>query len=149
MNEQELRASSLEQLKWSLQALALPYDAQRSLFPSFACTADELALDFDHWCETARHQYSFTVDQLSALASVSAVLSAMTDEKDADLWSELCLGASAALAGRAVWRAKSARGLPVEFGRAAIGPRRLRSIMAGKIVTAGLRHSSAGYRDSR
>ena len=91
MNEEERLAWSLDQLKWSLQALALPYDAQRSLFPAFACTADELALDFDHWCETASHQHSFTADQLSALASVSEVLSAMTDEKDADLWSDSAL----------------------------------------------------------
>jgi hypothetical protein len=91
MNDEELRAWSLDQLKWSLQALALPYDAQRSLFPSFACTADELALDFDHWCETAGHQHAFTADQLSALASVTAVLSAMTDEKDPDLWSDSAL----------------------------------------------------------
>jgi hypothetical protein len=91
MSEEELLAWSLDQLKWSLQALALPYDAQRNLFPSFACTADELALDFDHWCETARHQHTFTADQLSALGSVSAVLSAMTDEKDAGLWSDSAL----------------------------------------------------------
>jgi hypothetical protein len=91
MNEAERLAWSLDQLKWSLQALALPYDTQRSLFPSFACTADELALDFDHWCETASHQHAFTADQLSALASVSAVLSAMTNDKNADLWSDSAL----------------------------------------------------------
>jgi hypothetical protein len=91
MSEQELLAWSLDQLKWSLQALALPYDAQRRLFPSFACTADELALDFDHWRETAKHQHTFTADQLSALASVSAVLCAMTDEKNPGLWSDSAL----------------------------------------------------------
>jgi hypothetical protein len=91
MNEEKRLAWSLDQLKWSLQALALPYDAQRRLFPSFACTADELALDFDHWCETARHQHPFTADQLSALASVSAALSTMTDEKDPGLWSDSAL----------------------------------------------------------
>jgi hypothetical protein len=91
MNEEERLAWSLDQLKWSLQALALPYDAQRRLFPSFACTADELALDFDHWCETARHQHAFTADRLSALASVMAVLSALTDEKNPGLWSDSAL----------------------------------------------------------
>jgi hypothetical protein len=60
-------SSALDQLKWSLQALALPFDAQRTLFPSFACTADKLALDFDHWCETAMHQHDFTTDQIAAL----------------------------------------------------------------------------------
>jgi hypothetical protein len=91
MSEQERLAWSLGQLKWSLQALALPYDAQRRLFPSFACTADELALDFDHWWETARHQHAFTADQLSALVSVEAVLSAMTNEKNPGLWSDSAL----------------------------------------------------------
>ena len=91
MSEDEQQERSLDQLKWSLQALALPYDTQRRLFPSFACTADELALDFDHWCETAKHQHAFTTDQLSALASVSAALAAMTDEKDAELWSDSAL----------------------------------------------------------
>lgn len=91
MNEQDLRAQSLNQLKWSLQALALPYDAQRSLFPSFACIADELALDFDDWCETATKQHEFMTDQLSALASVATLLSEMSGEKNAELWTDAAL----------------------------------------------------------
>ncbi|OFW71106.1 MAG: hypothetical protein A2W02_01210 [Alphaproteobacteria bacterium RBG_16_64_48] len=91
MND-DVRAQSLDQLRWSLQALALPSDAQRSLFPPFACTADELALDFDHWSETAKQQQTFTTEQLAALASVSALLSAMSGENDAGLWTNSALG---------------------------------------------------------
>lgn len=91
MNEEGLRTQSLNQLRWSLQALALPYDAQRTLFPSFACVADELALDFDHWCETAKNQHIFTADRLSALASVAALVSAMSSEKDPALWTDAAL----------------------------------------------------------
>jgi hypothetical protein len=67
----------------------------------------------------------------------------MTDEKNPGLWSDSAL-AHLPLAGRAGEGAKSARGPSVEFGRAAIGPRRLHSIGTGKIVTAGLRRLNAG-----
>jgi hypothetical protein len=91
MNEQELRAWSLDQLKWSLQALALPPDKQLGLFPPFTCTADEMALDFDHWAETARSQHAFAADQLSALAAVDDLLSEMTGENNAELWTDAAL----------------------------------------------------------
>jgi hypothetical protein len=81
-------ASALDQLRWSLQALALPYEAQRNLFPSFACIADELALDFDHWHETAMHHHDFGPDQIAALASVDSLLAEMTAEKDSALWTD-------------------------------------------------------------
>jgi hypothetical protein len=87
-------ASSLDQLKWALQALALPYEAQRNLFPSFACIADELALDFDHWRATAMHQHHFTPDQIAALASLDALLTEMTAEKDSGLWTDDALAHS-------------------------------------------------------
>jgi hypothetical protein len=85
------RAPSLDQLKWSLQALALPFEAQQTLFPSFACIADELALDFDHWCETAAAQHELTADQLSALASLATLLTEMSGEKNAELWTDVAL----------------------------------------------------------
>jgi hypothetical protein len=85
---EQASAPSLDQLRWSLQALALPYAAQRDLFPSFACTADELALDFDHWRETAMHQHDFTPDQMAALASLDALLTEMTAESNPSLWTD-------------------------------------------------------------
>ena len=39
----------LEQLKWSLQALALPADSQLQQFPDFVVITDELMLEFDNW----------------------------------------------------------------------------------------------------
>ena len=91
MSKQDLRAWSLAELKWSLQALALPAEAQRSLFPPFAVTADELALDFDHWYATALHQHEFTAHQLSALASVAGILSGMNRAADVSLWADTAL----------------------------------------------------------
>jgi hypothetical protein len=82
---------ALDQLKWSLQALALPADAQLTLFPCFAVTADELALDFDHWWETAMHQHGFTADQIATLASLDALRAEMTAEKDVSLWTDHAL----------------------------------------------------------
>jgi hypothetical protein len=79
---------SLDQLKWSLQALALPQDEQRGLFPSFVLVGDELALDFDLWRETALKEHAFTTEQLLALASVDAVLSTMTQENNMEFWDE-------------------------------------------------------------
>jgi hypothetical protein len=79
---------TLDQLRWALQALALPYAAQRNLFPSFACIADELALDFDHWRETAMHQHDFTAEQSAALTSLDAMLTEMTAEKNPEPWTD-------------------------------------------------------------
>jgi hypothetical protein len=86
-----LRERSLDQLRWSLQALALPADAQLSLFPPFAVTADELALDFDDWWKTATQHNAFTADQLSALASVANILSEMSRARDDNLWDDSAL----------------------------------------------------------
>ena len=91
MSHDDPRADPLTQLKWSLQALALPYQAQRGLFPSFAITADELVLDFDHWFETAKSQQIFTAEQQAALASVADLLSTMTGERDPTLWTDSAL----------------------------------------------------------
>jgi hypothetical protein len=43
------RAQALQELCWSIQALALPAADQLALYPDFTCKADELALDFDTW----------------------------------------------------------------------------------------------------
>ena len=88
----------LEELKWSLQALALEADVQQTLFPSFAATADELALDFDNWRRAASGQHAFTAEQHSALAAVDALLDEMSGKPNAGLWTD------AALAGHPQWQ---------------------------------------------
>jgi hypothetical protein len=84
----ETETTSLDQLKWSLQALALSADQQVQLFPSFVWVGDELAVEFDERHRTALNEYQFMPNQLSALAAVDAILSKMTAEKNMDLWEE-------------------------------------------------------------
>jgi hypothetical protein len=77
---------SLVRLKWAVQALALPANEQRGLFPSFVWVGDELALDFHECRETALKDYALTDDQLSALESLDVTLSKMTAENNMELW---------------------------------------------------------------
>jgi hypothetical protein len=76
----------LDNLKWSLQALALPADEQVRLFPSFVWVGDELANEFNQYRERALEQHQFTPEQLSALGEVDAVLGRMTNENNMDFW---------------------------------------------------------------
>ena len=84
-------ASHLEELKWSLQALALSPPLQREQFPSFVCLADELALEFDHSWKTAAGNHTFTPAQHSRLAELKAFLSGISGRQNAHLWTEQAL----------------------------------------------------------
>src|SRR5215210_7731568 len=84
----------LEHLKWSVQALALPSREQRTLFPPFVCIADELALDFEQWLQTAAGQHEFSAEQRTALTSLDDVLSAMSGADQAELWIDEALDSS-------------------------------------------------------
>ncbi len=93
----EDHADARDQSRWSLQALAMDTDVQRSLFPDFVCKADELALDYGHWFEVARSRFAsdFTNGQLHALHVINLRLEAMSrlgPEFDAGLWTEAALG---------------------------------------------------------
>ena len=78
--------SLLQELKWSLQALALPTAAQRDLFPDFVCVADELALDFDAWFAAASGQGGLSAGQHAALSGVNNLLSEMSGASRSDHW---------------------------------------------------------------
>jgi hypothetical protein len=84
-------ASALEQLKWSLQALALPPATQHRLFPTFVCVADELALDFDDSLKAATPQASFTPAQRAALAALDDLLAQMSGQQHAEFWTDSAL----------------------------------------------------------
>jgi hypothetical protein len=79
---------SLVRLKWAVQALALPENEQRGLFPSFVWVGDELALDFYECRETALKDRVLTDDQLAALVSLDTTLSKMAAENNMELWDE-------------------------------------------------------------
>jgi hypothetical protein len=87
------RAWHFKQLRWSLQALAASASDQQPLFPEGAPTADELALDFDHWASLVRDRYGTELDagQTAALEAIDQVFSRMSRdaiELEADIWSE-------------------------------------------------------------
>ena len=62
----------LGQLMHSLRALASPAEVQVTLFPSFACQADELALEFDNFYRGATQNFGseFSEESLSLLESI-------------------------------------------------------------------------------
>ena len=93
------RAWHYRQLKWSVQALALRAPEQLVLFPDFVATADELAMELDHWATLVLESYGkdLTGSQaadLKALHDKLAIMSRDRAEFDADLWTESALGSS-------------------------------------------------------
>lgn len=119
-------------LRWSLQALACEADVQLSLFPDFVCKVDELALDFDHWYQTARELLGdeITGDRLATLQAMDDRLDVMSGEGSEfveNLWFE------DALSHRPQWtevRALASTALAC-FGWPAEPPPRGRSFYAG------------------
>jgi hypothetical protein len=89
----------LEQLKWSLQALARAGSVQPTLFPEPAPQADHLAFAFEHRAALVRDAYGSALPeaQQAALAALAAKLATMSRdgaEFDADLWTETALMSS-------------------------------------------------------
>ena len=83
----------LVRLKHSLQALAMPADAQLALFPDFACKVEELALDFDHWgeCALGNDRGELTEEQKSLLRKLDATFDQMSSGQNQKLWAENAL----------------------------------------------------------
>lgn len=77
----------------SLNALRLPAERQRELFPPFVVVADELALDFDNWygvVHRARQRgelADWPEDAVATLDELDALLTAMSETHDDELWS--------------------------------------------------------------
>lgn len=93
------RLLHFRQLKWTLQALAIPASDQKELFPNWVATPDELALDFDHWESVVRGNYGeeLSKDQADRLAEVSRKLSSMSrtgSDFEPELWEESALRSS-------------------------------------------------------
>lgn len=95
-----VRAWHFKQLKWSVQALALRAPEQLVLFPDFVATADELALELDHWATLVLETYGpdltdAQAESVKALHHKLATMSRDGAEFDADLWTEAAMGSSA------------------------------------------------------
>lgn len=94
------RAWHFKQFRRSLERLAASAEDQNLLFPDLAVTADELALDFDHWAAVVCEAYGseLTGAQRAAIERVAAVFRAMSrdaSEFDADVWTDAALRTSA------------------------------------------------------
>jgi hypothetical protein len=91
--ENASRSWHFKQLRWSLQALAGAGSVQRTLFPDHAVSADELALDFDHWASFIRDSYEHELSepQAESLAAIERKLTTMSRdgaEFDLELWTD-------------------------------------------------------------
>src|SRR5690349_17421841 len=75
------KSGILERLKHSVQLLASPAEVQLGLVPAFVCKADELALEFDHWWEVTRSNYSaiLSADEQSALIATQQKVASLTE----------------------------------------------------------------------
>ena len=71
----------------------MPAEIQLTLFPSFVCKADELALDFDHWrfCVITNDSGILTEPQSRALAALDTQLDLMSGQENCILWTEEAL----------------------------------------------------------
>jgi hypothetical protein len=78
----------IQQLQWSLQALAQPAEVQIRLYPDFVVAADELALEYDN-CLVAtlgNHRKEFTPTQVQALEKINSFLNQMSGSENAEHW---------------------------------------------------------------
>jgi hypothetical protein len=83
----------MTRLKHALQALAMSYKVQLSLFPDHVAIPDELALDFAHWYEVAisSHSDNMTREQQAAFKRLDGLLQAMSrggELYSPELWTE-------------------------------------------------------------
>src|SRR5688572_32607527 len=109
------------QLKWALQALAIPASDQMRLFPDFVVVADELALDFDQWQTVVLGNYDgeLSTEQTSSLSEIDRTLDRMSRsgaDFTPELWTEVALSSNRHWADlrRLAGAALEAFGWPVE-----------------------------------
>jgi hypothetical protein len=78
----------MRRLMHAVQALAHPADVQLTLFPSFVCKADELALDFGFFwdCAKSNDGERLTAEQTGILDEIDSQLDSMSGAQDAELW---------------------------------------------------------------
>jgi hypothetical protein len=93
------RSSHFNQLRWSLQGLAIAGSEQRPLFPEYVPDADDLAFDFDRWASVVRSSYEGDLsrsqtDSLAAIEEKLATMSRDGAEFDVELWTEAALSSS-------------------------------------------------------
>ena len=88
-----MNSNTLLNLKYSLQALAQPASVQVDLFPDFVQVADELALEFNHWCLVVlQAENKFSDHQRKLLVNLDSYLSKISnDHLKEKLWTRSAL----------------------------------------------------------
>ena len=83
--------------EWPIRALAQDADVQRSLFPAFACVADELALDFEECLRTvvaSGRTATFSESEARRVRELDAKLADISGLEHQDLWTDDALRGS-------------------------------------------------------
>ncbi len=103
------RQSVINQLRWSIQTLALEADGQLASFPDFAVVTDELLLEYDNWYNVATKNYPdfFSDEQIKILREINSFIEELPEEdlnlsiadelKTYQFWEDLRMLASQAL----------------------------------------------------
>jgi len=78
-----------DKLKHTLQALALSSEEQLALFPTFAITADELALDFDNWFKANKRDLND--QEITILNRINSILENKSQEVEKSFWTDVAL----------------------------------------------------------
>lgn len=88
--DEETWQNVLKRMKYQLQALAMPADIQLGLLPDFLCKADELALDYGHWCLCllSNDYGKLTQPQRSALTRLDNYFEKISGQVNAHLWTD-------------------------------------------------------------
>lgn len=102
--------TTINQLKYAIQALSLEAEGQLASFPEYVVVTDELLLEFDHWKNAAVANYPnyFSQEQLKALNDIDLFLDKYEPDnltmpiaeelKTSSFWKELRVLAKEALA---------------------------------------------------
>jgi hypothetical protein len=87
----ELAKLNMTQLRKSVQLAALPAEEQIASFPKGVAIEDEIAIDFDSYCQWALEGYQapdLSSEQRSSLLALNTRLDQMSGQKNADLWTD-------------------------------------------------------------
>ncbi len=89
--KEDITGLCMIQLELVVRVAALPAEEQIKSFPKSVVVADEIALDYDHWCRWAlegQNAPQLTDEQRSGLIAFDSRFERMSGERNAHLWTE-------------------------------------------------------------
>lgn len=87
----ELAKLNMSQLLKSVRRAALPAEEQIASFPNGVAIEDEIAIDFDSYCQWALEGYQapkLSNEQRTSLLALNTRLDEMSGQQNADLWTD-------------------------------------------------------------